>query len=324
MRLLALGLQSKLHLAWFLPYVFALAFFALLFRRVDVVYFSDGVVCSLAPLLRPLSGARFVVTIYGLEMTYGNRLARHLMLAGARCCQRVVVISKVTRDVTAGSGVDPNRIEIVYVGIEPDLLPEDLLLSLRRAFEERWGLRFGVDRVLLNVGRQVRRKGLAAFLENGMPLLDPEILVVIGGRGPETVRLEALRVELGLEERIRLLGPVSTQDLSMLRQSADLFLFPNIEVPGDMEGFGMAQLEAMYAGTPVVAFGVDAVVESVREGGYLVEAGDYPAFADCIHQYFSLGEQEQQEKRTEAREYVRRAYSWDETAARYAGIFAGD
>ena len=324
MRLLALGLQSKLHLAWFLPYVFALTFFALLFRRVDVVYFSDGVVCSLAPLLRPLSDARFVVTIYGLEMTYGNPLARQLMLAGARCCERVVVISQITRDVTAGSGVDPDRIEIVYVGIEPDLLPEDLLLSLRRAFEERWGLQFGVDRILLNVGRQVRRKGLAAFLERGMPLLDPKILVLIGGRGPEAVQLEALRAKLGLEERVRLLGPVSPQDLSMLRQSADLFLFPNIEVPGDVEGFGMAQLEAMYAGTPVVAFGVDAVVESVREGGYLIEADDYSAFVDCIHQYFGLGEQEREAKRTAAREYVRKTYSWDETAARYAGIFAGD
>ena len=50
-RLVALGRQSLLHLIWFLPYCFAVAFWAVLGRRVDAVYFADGVAASLAPLL---------------------------------------------------------------------------------------------------------------------------------------------------------------------------------------------------------------------------------------------------------------------------------
>ena len=323
-RLVALGRQSLLHLAWFIPYIFLTTLWALLHRRVDVVYFSDGVVCSLAPLLRPFSRARFVVTIYGLEMTYSNPIARNLMRWGARCCERVAVISQVTADITASSGVDPSRLDIIYVGIEPKLLPDAELLPLRQRFEETLGLRFGEDRIILNFGRQVRRKGLAAFLEQGMPLLEPDITLIIGGRGPEVPRLERLRSGLGLEDRVHILGHVDDGEASMLRQSADLFLFPNIQVAGDVEGFGMTQLEAMYAGTPVVAFAVDALVESVREGGYLVEAEDYQGYVDHIHGFYSLTEEQREAKRAEARDYVRRVYSWDETAHHYAEIFAGD
>ena len=69
--LVALGRDSLLHLAWFLPWVALRTLAALLLRRADAVYFADGVVCALAPLLRPFKGrARFVVTVYGLEMTY--------------------------------------------------------------------------------------------------------------------------------------------------------------------------------------------------------------------------------------------------------------
>ena len=42
-RLIALGRQSLLHLIWFLPYCFVVALWAVLFRRVDAVYFADGV-----------------------------------------------------------------------------------------------------------------------------------------------------------------------------------------------------------------------------------------------------------------------------------------
>ena len=109
----------------------------------------------------------------------------------------------------------------------------------------------------------------------------------------------------------------------MLRQCADLFLFPNIPMPNDAEGFGMTQLEGMYAGLPVVAFAVDAVTESVRKGGYLIEPNNYAAFAEAIHQFYRLAEKEKQAKRDEASEYVRREYSWEVNASRYLEIFEG-
>ena len=320
--MVALGRQPLIHLIWFLPFAFVVALISILFRKVDVVYFGDGVAGAMAPLLRRLGSVRFVVTIYGLEMTYGNWFARGLMKRGALCCDRVVVISQYSRQLAVRAGIPDDRIEVVYVGIEPLMLPSDRCRELAKRFEDEYGVRFS-GRVLLNFGRLIPRKGVAAFLEKGMPLLDPDIRVVVCGGGPDFKRIAALQTQVSLRDRLVLVGHQPEEVVAMLRQSADLFLFPNIPTPHDAEGFGMTQLEGMYAGLPVVAFAVDAIVESVREGGYLVEPNDYAGFAEQIHRFYRLPDAAKDAKREEARNYVRREYSWDVNASRYLEILEG-
>ena len=323
-RLVALGRQSLWHLTWFLPYCFVVAFWAVLCRRVNAVYFADGVAATLAPLLRPLGPARFVTTVYGLEMTYKNPLARALMHWGVRACDKVVVISEHSRRITAASGVPEAKLEIIYLGVEPLELAPDELAAVRARFEQEHGLRFGQDRILLLFGRQVPRKGMVEFLARGMPLLNAGIrLLICGPPASETARLEALRRELGLEDRVVLLGPIPDDVLAMLRTSCDLFLMPNLHIPGDVEGFGQTQLECMYAGTPAVAFAVDALTESVREGGFLVDPEDYPAFVAQIHRFLALGPAERADLARQCRAYVRREYSRERIAAQYMGLFIG-
>ena len=96
---------------------------------------------------------------------------------------------------------------------------------------------------------------MAEFLAKGMPLLER-------GYSPPDLRpprqrnralAGASNREQSLEDRVVLLGPVPDDVLAMLRTSCDLFLMPNIHIPGDVEGFGQTQLECMYAGTPAVA-----------------------------------------------------------------------
>ena len=323
-RLVALRRQSLLHLAWFLPYCFVLALALLLTGRVGVIYFGDGVAGALAPLLRPFArGVRRVVTIYGLEMSYRQPLARRLMVAGAQACERIAVISQYTRELVINRGIPASRLVTIHLGVEPVTLAADREAELAAAFAARHGVVFGRDRVLLNFGRQVKRKGVAEFLEHGMPRLAPDIRLFIGGRGPELPRIAAVCQQLGLGSRVVLLGPIPDDELAMLRQRADLFLMPNVALAGDVEGFGQTQLECMHAGTPVVAFAVDALVESVREGGYLVPAGDYAAFVDCIHAFFALPAAGRLAKEEEARAYVRREYSWERTTDHYVDIFDG-
>ena len=319
---MALGRQSLLHLIWFLPFAFVVTLFSVLFRKVDVVYFGDGVVGAMAPLLRHLGPVRFVVTIYALEMTYGNWIARALMKRGALCCDRVVAISQYSRQLAVRAGVPDDKIEVVYVGIEPLMLPPDRCRELAKRFEDEHGVRFS-ERVLLNFGRLIPRKGVAAFLEQGMPMLDPDIKVVVCGGGPDFERIAALQSHPSRRNRLVLVGHQPEEVVAMLRQSADLFLFPNIPTPHDAEGFGMTQLESMYAGLPVVAFAVDAIVESVREGGYLVEPNDYAEFVEQIHRFYRSPNADKDAKREEARDYVRREYSWAVNASRYLEILEG-
>ena len=319
-KLVALGRDSLLHLIWFVPYAFLVSFFCVLFRRVDAIYFSDGVICSIAPFLRLFTRMRFVVTIYGLEMTYSNPIFSRMMRFGVSFCDKVSVISQITRDITIQAGVPAEKIEIIYLGIAPPSTPKAQREVLKARFEAEYGIQFGRDKIVLNFGRQVPRKGVAKFLECGVPLLDRDIKLIVSGSGPDAERIREIWEETGLYDRVLLLY-LSDEELGFIRGEADLFIMPNVPYPNDVEGFGITHLECMYDGTPVVAFAVDALTESVSKGGYLIPPNDYQAFVDRVHAFFELPATEREEIEREARDYVRSEFMWDKTAAEYFDLF---
>lgn len=319
-RLVALGRDSLLHLIWFVPYAFFISFFSIIFRRVDAIYFSDGVICSIAPFLRLFTRMRFVVTIHGLEMTYSNPIFSRMMRCGVSFCDRVAVVSQITRAITIQGGVPADKIDIVYNGIDPPSTPEGRRETLKARFETKYGIQFGRDKILLNFGRQVPRKGVAKFLACGVPLLNRDIKLIVSGSGPDAERIREIWEENSLRDRVLLLY-LSDEELGFIRGEADLFIMPNVSYPNDVEGFGIAPLECMYDATPVVAFAVDALTESVSKGGYLIPPNDYQAFVDQIHAFFELPASEREEIEREARDYVRSEFTWDKTAAEYFDLF---
>jgi len=319
-RLHALGREHLANLAWFVPTAY-LASLVDLVRGVDLVFFSDGVMASLAPFLRPFTKAPFVTTIHGLELTYSGGPFSRMMLRGAQCCDRVCAVSETTRDLTIEAGIPADRVSIAYNGIEPPVFEDAALLSAREQLEHQLGLKFGQDRVLLNIGRQIPRKGVASFLENGFPLLEDDIHLIICGTGPESDRIKQVVASKGIRDRVHTLGHVEDITASALRHSCDLFLMPNVKYPNDVEGYGIAPLEAMYDGLPVVAFAVDALVESCREGGYLIPEKDYSAYANQIHKYLTSPLAEKDTLRQQARDYIRRENAWSTTGDTYLRIF---
>ena len=320
-RLVALVRSRLIHLAWWMPWALVCALLDLIFNRVDVVYFSDGVTAALATVLRPLTRARFVTSVYGLELIYGNPVFRVLMRWGIARCEKICVISQETRRLAEEAGIPAEKIRVVYLGVETPEMSEDRCRELRASFEANHGVRFGRDRVLLNIGRQVRRKGVAAFIEKGAPLLEQDVRMFIGGTGPDHDRIRELIQEKELEGRFEALGFVDDETAAMLRRSCDLYLMPNVHTPNDVEGYGIAPLEAMSDGLPVVAFAVDALVESMREGGWLIEAEDYGAFVAKVHEILESTWEERERMRKEARDYVLREYPWEKTAREYVAVF---
>jgi N-acetyl-alpha-D-glucosaminyl L-malate synthase BshA len=94
------------------------------------------------------------------------------------------------------------------------------------------------------------------------------------GEGPEVEPARILAAELGIDERVRFLGAV--RDVSRILAQLDLFLLPS-----EYESFGLAALEAMSCGVPVIATRVGGLPEVVEDGrsGFLCEVGDYRCMA---------------------------------------------
>lgn len=158
-------------------------------------------------------------------------------------------------------------VEVVHPGL--DLAAFDLAARVVSREELRRGLGVAPDApVVIHVGRLAHGKGQAELVPAMLRLRErvPSARAWIVGEGPQRAELEARIKAAGLGAEIRLLG--ERGDVPALLHAADVMTFPSFS-----EGFGLAPLEAMAAGRPVVAFDLPSLREFVGAGGVLVGEG---------------------------------------------------
>jgi glycosyltransferase involved in cell wall biosynthesis len=111
-------------------------------------------------------------------------------------------------------------------------------------------------------------------------------VLLVCGEGPESAGIAAAASEAGLDKIVHLVGPVrhDSADYDSLFAASDVFVMPNIRVTGDAEGFGLVALEAAVRDLPVVAYGVDGIVDVITDGinGVLIPEGDTASFARAV------------------------------------------
>ena len=171
---------------------------------------------------------------------------------------------------------------------------------------------------MVTVGRQVRRKGFVWFIENVMPKLPDRVTFWLAGDGPERENIEAAIERAGLQQRVRCLGKISEAELVELYRRGQLFVMPNIVVPGDMEGFGIVMLEAGACGLPTLAADLEGISDVIDEGvnGWFAPTEDAEAFAARIQSLLDDPDALRQASQRTA-EYVTSTFRWDSTAQRY-------
>lgn len=173
-----------------------------------------------------------------------------------------------------GSIGDGSKVRLIYHGLDLDsYLPRRELVDGRPT--------------ILAVGQLKEKKGFrhlvdaCRILESG----GHDVVCEIIGEGPLRSALEEQIRDLGLEDRVRLLGARDHREVIERMRDASVFALPSIvTADGDRDGIPNVILEAMAVGLPVVSTRVSAIPEVVIEDetGILVDPGDPEALADAL------------------------------------------
>ena len=157
--------------------------------------------------------------------------------------------------------------------------------ELREAGRQRFSV--GSGPVLGYVGRLIPEKGISWLLEAWRTSAVDGATLVVAGDGP---LLTDVREAAAGDPTIRALGPVSADEIPSLMASLDALVLPSLRSRDWEEQGGRVLVEAMVAGTPIIASRTGAIPEVVGEAGILVEEGSAAALRAAIEQVLSDGE----------------------------------
>ncbi len=270
------------------------------------------------PLVIRLHGEEYTVRKYtpDLPLSIHVRLSRLLQRMALRRARLLISPSQAHAVEIAAELKEPHP----PIEVMPNVIPPGYGADDQAADDESAPM-------VLYVGRLERGKGILALLEAARYVLDemPNAQFVLAGAPhpnlPKVTLNESI-ARLGLEGRLRWLGHVRHEDLRECYRAASVLVLPSY-----YETFGLAALEAMAFGLPVVAFKSGALPEVIEDGvsGILTTPGDSGALARALLQvlrhpklraHFAVNARNRLAKRFEVPSFVRLELSLYEWAIR--------
>ncbi|MFT7462303.1 MAG: glycosyltransferase involved in cell wall biosynthesis [Pseudohongiellaceae bacterium] len=195
---------------------------------------------------------------------------------------RAAAISPAVARLLAEGGVPPQKIVTLVSAVDPAAVQ---VARDRNAVRREFGV--GDDElVILGLARLTRRKGFDVLLDGLAALTEsaelPPWRCWLGGNGEVAGQLQSQASRLGLADRVKFLG--HRDETADLLGAADVFVMPS-----RAEGLGIAGLEAMAAGLPIVASRVGGLADAVShdETGLLVPSDDPTALRKALEAVLS-------------------------------------
>ncbi len=248
-------------------------FFAANNIEIVVVNFNKDV--RLGGLAARWEGKPRVVWSVGLDITKDNPIHRFLT---PRLIDGVIVPSHaLKKQITRSRYVEESLVDVIPIGIADrgyTRPTKEAVAAVREKFA------IPEDTVVaVTVGRFVEQKGHRCLIDAARRITAafPRVVFLLLGDGPLRGELEAMIARFGLERHFLLAG--MREDVDAILAGADMMIHPSIEEP-----FGIALLEGMRAGLPIVASRVGGIPEVVREEetAVLVEPRQSEAIAEAV------------------------------------------
>ncbi|RKY38857.1 MAG: hypothetical protein DRP75_03665, partial [Candidatus Omnitrophota bacterium] len=179
----------------------------------DCICLGDALLSPLGVLFKKIGGIPVVCIAHGLDVTFDFSLYQRVINRSIRRMDRVICVSRYTKRECLMRGVSESKIRVIPNGVSiqrrswPPLSKETFLELLK----ER-GVFIDKDtRIILSVGRLIKRKGIAEFIEDVLIQIEeeyPNLVYLIVGVGKERRRILRVIEKCALEDKVFLLGKV--------------------------------------------------------------------------------------------------------------------
>ena len=267
-------------------------------------HLSSPSACRYALIAARLAGLPVVATVQLYVPVTGRRATYPQLLFSLGVDRYIAVSDEVAQRMRALCFGGSRKIRVVHNGVPIEQFEDACTAPVRN------------DRtppIVLAVARLHPQKGLHYLLEAATQL--PDVRFVVAGDGQERSALERKAGALGVGDRVEFLG--ERDDVPALLKTADVFVLPSL-----YEGLPVSVLEAMAAGTPVVATAIGGTTEAVDDGesGILVPPRDPEALANAIRGLLSNASLAQRVV-AGGRARVRRMFSADAVARGVSRVY---
>jgi len=216
---------------------------------------------------------KYIAVIHGTEVNFQNKYLKYLTNRSLKKFDKVIAVSNFTKSLV--SELHLKNIHVIPNGIDLQVQKEIETITLKGKPS------------LITVGNVTERKGQANVIKMLPTLIKnfPNIHYHCVGIPTQKEDFLQLAKHLKVENHITFHGKVSDRNLHQLLKNSDIFvMLSNVTKTGDVEGFGIAILEANYFGLPAIGSvncGIeDAIVNG--ETGYLIHNKNEKSFNDSI------------------------------------------
>ncbi|MCF0054510.1 glycosyltransferase family 4 protein [Dyadobacter sp. CY356] len=321
------------------------------FPSISIIHFNDALIASVCLLHKRYRHLRRVVTVHGLDVVFPSKIYQKFIFPALNRYDLIIAVSKATAGACIERGIEPQKVITIPNGVDHALSQAAACGHFTIKFKEQYAIDLSQKTVLIALGRPVKRKGFSWFLENVLPGLNGDFILLMAGpfhrKRPRADIFRSLipekissKIQLLLgypsdENRLRILlersetrnkvlhlGKLPQEDLVQILTLSDAFIMPNIKVEGDMEGFGLVCLEASLAGNWVFASDIDGITSAIHDGlnGTLLKPENHEQWIQALN-VFIKDPSKFASASASSRIFTQQTFGWHKMVQQYAEQF---
>jgi phosphatidylinositol alpha-1,6-mannosyltransferase len=320
---------------------------------IQLVHVNDALMAYFCRWIKKKYNVHVVATFHGLDVVFPFSMYQKRIIPNFNLqYDAFICVSKATAEASIQRGIDRAKTHVILNGVDHTIAEESCSEDrVTQVFESIGVKNHSEKKIVVGLGRGVKRKGYGWFVNQVLPKLQDDIIfIMLGPRSFYEKYEPILKILLPnkIKHNIELLLGLSTDDFALrqalknkilleryfrpgymkfadilcILRNSDLFIMPNLKVMDDMEGFGLVALEASLCGKFVLVSGIDGITDAIipEANGMHIESENSQIWINTIHELTS-SKAKLASRGLKGKEFTLSNYSWLKMIAEYRQFF---